>query len=301
MPLMPAKPSTEDPPEVERADATLRGKMFKTWLRDNADRDEYRELDVVINKSGDFFKGAKWMKFNFDSYSEELMRASRYDLIEALFIAETEWRADAAASRGARVHMGLRDAEKVAVAASPLTAEMPSVIVQCGWKDRTDTQCPDASIPGAIRCSKHGGEWLDPKIRQQLLMASYMRIVEASEWAVEALIHVAVHGRREEARVMAAKELLDRAGIRAGIDIHVVHESGDANRQISVLHERLDRMAEGLDARDEIMRTAQAAAREAAEAEIVDAEIVEDLVEVLEDTAAAVVETADAATVDVDA
>lgn len=47
------------------------------------------------------------------------------------------------------------------------------------------------------------------------LVAEYVRLVEATSIAVETLVYVARHGRREEARVMAAREILDRAQLSA--------------------------------------------------------------------------------------
>ena len=55
------------------------------------------------------------------------------------------------------------------------------------------------------------------------LVQGYVRLVEATDVAIRTLLYVAQHGRHEEARVMAAREILDRAHlsaeVRASIDL----------------------------------------------------------------------------------
>ena len=58
-----------------------------------------------------------------------------------------------------------------------------------------------------------GGLLLEPQVRQAVLLSAYASIVEATEVAVDALIYVASKGRSELARVQAAREILDRAGL----------------------------------------------------------------------------------------
>ena len=59
-------------------------------------------------------------------------------------------------------------------------------------------------------------------------------------------MYVAEHGRHEEARVSAAKEILDRADLTP--DVKVVIETGNAERatRIEELHRTLDAMQIGL-------------------------------------------------------
>ena len=45
------------------------------------------------------------------------------------------------------------------------------------------------------------------------LVASYTALVDATDIAVETLVNIALYGRREDARVQAAKEILDRSGL----------------------------------------------------------------------------------------
>lgn len=235
------------------------GRGFLSWLNrnsDRADRAELAELNAVLRKLPEKY-GASYLAFDFEKYSAALEEEGLTELIEPMLIAATEWRADAAAAKAGSV--ALLGSEAVRASKKSMVAEMPVPVVECGFRG-----CKDAAMPGATRCRRHGGDWLDPRIRQNLLMAAYMKLVESTDIAVEALIQVAEHGRREEARVMAAKEILDRAGIRAGVDItiHAAEETGRSTH-LDEIREKLDRMADSLAAREKLV-------------EIVDAEIVED-------------------------
>lgn len=78
------------------------------------------------------------------------------------------------------------------------------------------------------------------------LVESYVRLVEATDLAVNTLIYQVVHGRHEETRVAAAKEILDRANLTH--EIRVVVEEGQGNREtrISDLRRQLASMREAL-------------------------------------------------------
>lgn len=262
---------------LERADDTTSAKGLRPWLRRNQEREEYKELFEVVN-SREAFVGIRFVGFEFEPWMEELERIERTDLVESLLYAVNEWRADAAGRAGARTALSVADSIASVTRKAGVIAEMPLPVLECGFKDPVaGSHCTDAAMPGAMRCRKHGGDWIDPRVRQSLLMAAYMRLVEASEVAVDTLIWVAVNGKREEARVMAAREILDRSGIRAGVDINVtIPESTSKRSTADQLMERLGAMADSL------------AAREAAEAAsildveeviddpgIVDAEVVE--------------------------
>jgi hypothetical protein len=79
------------------------------------------------------------------------------------------------------------------------------------------------------------------------LVANYVKLVEATTVAVDELIYVATHGKHEESRVMAAREILDRADLTP--DVHVVIEqagSSQRDTRLADLHEQLASMQEGL-------------------------------------------------------
>lgn len=257
--------------ELERRDRAVKGVGFKSWLADNADNAEYSELaTIVAEHRGEFPR-----KYKFSEYANKLEEFERVDLIDALLTAETEWRVDSAARSKARSSLAIdssltKSARTGSTVIGGVTSAMPVPVPRCGFKDRGGHQCPKLSLPGAVRCEEHGGDWLDPTHRQMLLLNSYARLVEASADAVDALVHVAVHGTREEARVMAAREILDRAGIRAGVDINI-NLTGDAEGKSAAeqLLERLDSIAAGMTAREEIAPPRR-------DEDIIDAEVVED-------------------------
>lgn len=78
------------------------------------------------------------------------------------------------------------------------------------------------------------------------LVTEYAALVEATSVAVETLIYVAEHGRREEARVMAAREILDRSGLTPEIRISVDTRGSERDARLIALKARLDSMKTGL-------------------------------------------------------
>ena len=246
---------------------------YKTWLAENRSRPGFADLASVILDTNDCFFGMRFKNFVFDRYAEELARIDRSDLVGALLETSNEWRADNVAKSKTRKHLGVAEKPMAETKLSGIVAEMPLPVVSCRYRDpMSGRECTDAAMPGAIRCRQHGGDWLDPRIRQNLLMAAYMKLVEATEVAVDTLVWVAVNGRREEARVLAAKEILDRAGIRAGIDIHVVPDPSTDTSQVDALRARLATMADGMRSRDEISRRMSVVD----DNQVVDAEVIEE-------------------------
>lgn len=78
------------------------------------------------------------------------------------------------------------------------------------------------------------------------LVRSYASLVDATDVAVSALIEVALYGRREEARVMAAREILDRSGLVPEIRVAIDAVGSERESRIAELHRRLDGMKTSL-------------------------------------------------------
>ena len=74
------------------------------------------------------------------------------------------------------------------------------------------------------------------------LVTSYAALVDATDIAVETLLYVAQHGRREEARVAAAKEILDRSGLTPEIRIAIDAVGSERETRLAELRRRLDDM-----------------------------------------------------------
>lgn len=91
------------------------------------------------------------------------------------------------------------------------------------------------------------------------LVESYTQLVEATDVAVDALIHVALYGRREEARVAAAKEILDRSGLTPEIRVAIDTTSSERGARFAELHRRLDNMRTSLQTPLELDHPAESA------------------------------------------
>lgn len=78
------------------------------------------------------------------------------------------------------------------------------------------------------------------------LVEQYVALVQATDVAVDTLIYIAAHGRHEEARVSAAKEILDRASLTAEVRVAIDQVEGERDMRIAELRRRLDSMRTGL-------------------------------------------------------
>lgn len=78
------------------------------------------------------------------------------------------------------------------------------------------------------------------------LVESYTALVDATDIAVDTLINVALYGRREEARVQAAREILDRSGLTPEIRVAIDTTGSERDARFADLHRRLDAMRTSL-------------------------------------------------------
>ena len=72
------------------------------------------------------------------------------------------------------------------------------------------------------------------------LVTSYAALVDATDVAVGTLIDIALYGRREEARVAAAREILDRSGLSPEIRVTLDSSSSEREARLADLRSRLD-------------------------------------------------------------
>lgn len=75
--------------------------------------------------------------------------------------------------------------------------------------------------PGHKVCYYHGGQ------ASQVLHAARMRLLEATDPALHRLVWLVDHGDTDAVRLNAAKDLLDRAGLKAPKDAFDDQPSGD--------------------------------------------------------------------------
>jgi len=93
-----------------------------------------------------------------------------------------------------------------------------------------------------------------------------MRLTQAAPYAVDVLEDLMYNAESEPVKLKASTEILDRAGVRGGVEIDT-NVNIDVRPAASVIAERLERLARG---------AAETAARLHGDAQIVDAEVVLD-------------------------
>ena len=152
------------------------------------------------------------------------------DDLAALASAEAAWRVDSVVDRAeaAGIDLTPRNAdgstgtgEEVVSSSVSQALEQSEPKVLCGYRNHRGEGCTKEALPGAGRCGAHGGLITDPEVRRSLLLVSFAKIIDGSMSAVEALLDVAENGRSEMARVQAAKEILDRAGVAQDQHVHI--------------------------------------------------------------------------------
>lgn len=230
------------PDELDRRDRASTGVGFTAWLKDlrTADPDrvgEYSDLYFIIDSERfppkfDFVLYGETIEELFDDPSDAGNRTA------LLLSAEREWRADMRAKMAARAALDLDPSG---------AAKLPVRDIPCDFTRRDGSKCGVPCVPGAPRCADHGGMILDPATRQSMLLVAYARLVEGSDTAVQSLIQVAEHSRNDIARVMAAKEILDRAGLSPELRIMMTSEETEAER-FSNVRNLLEKTKERLEA-----------------------------------------------------
>lgn len=101
------------------------------------------------------------------------------------------------------------------------TVDKPVPVVRCTIIKSDGDRCKRWSIRGATVCHKHGGTL--PSVREHaeaVVEATRMRIIDNADDAVGVLEQLMQPGTSENVRLKAATEVLDRAGVRGGFDIH---------------------------------------------------------------------------------
>jgi hypothetical protein len=99
------------------------------------------------------------------------------------------------------------------------------------------------------------------------------KLVQAAPYAVDILEDMMINAESEPVKLKAATEILDRAGVRGGIEIDST-VNVDVRPAASVIAERLDRLAQGAIAT--AARLAEAGLLVEPDKEIIDAEVVPD-------------------------
>lgn len=156
------------------------------------------------------------------------------------------------------------------------TPTKPVPVVRCTQIKKDGERCKRWSLRGYTKCHRHAGpgamkDGNVSKYAAAVVEAARLRLIDDSDKALEVLNELLQPGSSEGIRLKAATEVLDRAGIRGGIDVKVdveVHEDPAV-----VIADRLAKLAEGA----EEVKKMQAKSRQGDSSEdIVDAEVVDE-------------------------
>lgn len=186
------------------------------------------------------FGGEYWI--NAIEKIVDISETKKTELIETLIQSSTEWRLDVK-TRYERRRAGAHDPMKVPSYIDP----QPIPQNRCRFTaPGSERPCGRGTIPGTTRCRDHGGTLANEKTRRAVLMGAYLGMVDASDEAVGVLVDVARNGRNDLARVQAARELLDRAGLTADLNITVRIEGDERTQRIEQLQSRLATMGDAI-------------------------------------------------------
>lgn len=155
------------------------------------------------------------------------------------------------------------------------TEAHPVPVVRCVQIKKDGERCKRWSIRGYTKCLRHAGpgaRMKDGNVSQYaaaVIEAGRLRLIDEVDPAIDNLLALMEPGTGEAIRLKATTEVLDRAGIRGGIEIEVTGDVMDS--PADELAKRLLKLRAGAEA---VQRMKEE--RVAADAEVVDAEIVEE-------------------------
>jgi hypothetical protein len=100
-------------------------------------------------------------------------------------------------------------------------------------------------MPTTIHSSLDGFAAEVERLAHETLVEAYVMLVEGTKEAVTTLVYTAANGKDEEARVQAARHIIDLAGLSPEVRVSVSDVSEHSTRIIE-LRGRLSSMREGL-------------------------------------------------------
>lgn len=129
------------------------------------------------------------------------------------------------------------------------TLDKPLPVVRCTGTvrngDRQGERCGRWSIMGHDRCMVHGAQLPNvQKAAATKVEAAKLRLIEDADLAIDTLFELLKPGTAAQVQLGAAKEILDRAGVRGGTELSVeVHSNVSAadeiKKKLSLMAERM--------------------------------------------------------------
>lgn len=230
---------------------------FVRWLHAQARGDKNRQMPYsAIYRWGPAIQqilGGVDGKYSAEWVALELSQqgADAEDL-SALASAEAAWRVDSVIEQAEAAGVSLdveqpTNHENMQVEAT-IGKEIKAVDakVLCGYRNHRGEGCTNDAVLGAGRCGGHGGAITDPEVRRSFLLVAFAKVIDGSRVAVDALLDVAENGRSEMARVQAAKELLDRAGVQQDQHVHI-HRPEETQSEDDLVDELRRRLSTATD------------------------------------------------------
>ena len=126
----------------------------------------------------------------------------------------------------------------------PTVAE-PVPVVRCTAIKKDGNRCKNWSLRGAHVCLKHGGRLPNIKDHAEAVVeAARMRLIGLSDLAIDQLEDLVQNASAEKIRLDAAKDILDRNGVKGAMEINVEvqHTESAADRLASRLAEAAERL-----------------------------------------------------------
>jgi hypothetical protein len=189
-----------------------------------------RHIHAILGSDGQY--NAEWVALELSQ------QGATADDLAALASAEAAWRVDSLVDSAELAGVSLDPSDGAGNQETGGDIVSPSVSqaveaaearVLCGYRNHRGEGCVETAVAGAGRCGRHGGAITDPEVRRSFLLVAFAKVIDGSRVAVDALLDVAENGRSEMARVQAAKELLDRAGVQQDQHVHIHRPEEDAS------------------------------------------------------------------------
>lgn len=125
------------------------------------------------------------------------------------------------------------------------TVNEPIPVVRCtGMSSTTGERCKKWSLRGSDKCTRHGAQL--PNVREHadaVVESARLRMFGLADEAVDVLEELLKPGTTEQVRLKAAENILNRAGIRDAIEIHVEHDNtslvDDITKKLNVMRDRM--------------------------------------------------------------